>query len=210
MHILLLEDDKVLSESLKEYLELDGFEVDTAFTAQEAYEKTFENSYDLYIFDINLPDEDGFKVLKNLKDAGDDTPTIYITALTDTNSIAKGFELGAEDYIKKPFDPEELSIRIKSRYQKSKPMINYKHLKYDPIKKELFADGKLIILGEVGQNIMHDLLQNIGKVVSSYDLMEYLKEPSPNALRVNIAKLKSKLNIDIKNIRGQGYMLEKV
>ena len=210
MKILLLEDDEILSESLQEYLEIEGFEVDVAFDGEEVYDLTFENQYDLYIFDINVPKEDGFKVLKSLKDADDNTPTIYITALTDINSISKGFALGAEDYIKKPFDPEELVIRIKSKYLKSDEIISYQNLQYNPHTKQLYKDGKVIGLGEVQMALFHQLITNQGKIVSSYQLLELLEHPNPNALRVNLTKLKNKLDIDIKNIRSQGYMLEKV
>ncbi len=210
MKILLLEDDEILSESLQEYLEIEGFEVDVAFDGEEVYDLTFENQYDLYIFDINVPKEDGFKVLKSLKDADDNTPTIYITALTDINSISKGFALGAEDYIKKPFDPEELVIRIKSKYLKSDEIISYQNLQYNPHTKQLYKDGKFIGLGEVQMALFHQLITNQGKIVSSYQLLELLEHPNPNALRVNLTKLKNKLDIDIKNIRSQGYMLEKV
>ncbi len=211
MKILLLEDDEILCESLQEYLESEGFSVDAVHDGEAVYDMTFENDYDLYIFDINVPKEDGFEVLRQLKDADDDTPTIYITALTDTDSIARGFSLGAEDYIKKPFDPEELVIRIKSRYMRKRDeKILYRELTYDPVTKEVKKDGETIGLGEVQQALFHALITNMGSVVSTYTLLDLLEHPNPNALRVNLTKLKSKLGIEIKNIRGQGYMLEKV
>ena len=210
MKILLLEDDEILCESLQEYLESEGFSVDAVHDGEAVYDMTFENDYDLYIFDINVPKEDGFEVLRQLKDADDDTPTIYITALTDTDSIARGFSLGAEDYIKKPFDPEELVIRIKSRYLKTDNMIRYGDLLYNPATKVVQKNGEIIGLGEVQQGLLHALITNPGKIVSTYTLLDLLEQPNPNALRVNLTKLKSKLGIEIKNIRGQGYMLEKV
>jgi len=210
MKILLLEDDEILCESLQEYLESEGFDVDIAHDGEVVYDLTFENSYDLYIFDINVPKEDGFQVLKQLKEADDNTPTIYITALTDINSISKGFAIGAEDYIKKPFDPEELVIRIKRKYLKTDQAIVYKDLHYDPHTRELQKGGMTVGLGEVQLHLFHELITNINKIVSSYTLLDLLEHPNPNALRVNLTKLKSKLNIAIKIVRGQGYMLEKV
>jgi DNA-binding response OmpR family regulator len=209
MNILLLEDDKTLHESIKEYLELDGFSVDSAYCADEAYTLSFNNSYDLYIFDINLPEESGFEVLQNLKNANDNTPVIYISALNDIESISKAFSLGADDYIKKPFDPEELLLRIKSRYQ-SEELIKYKDIIYNPKSKELTKNGKIITLGYVGENIIDLLLKNMNKGVSDETLMQFLSKPSPNALRVNINRLKEKLDIDIKKIRMQGYIVEKI
>ncbi len=210
MKILLLEDDEILSESLQEYLESEGFDVDVAYDGEKVYDLTFENHYDLYIFDINVPKEDGFSVLKQLKEADDNTPTIYISALTDTDSIARGFSIGADDYIKKPFDPEELVIRIKSRYLQKNNTIIYKDIEYDPVTKVLKKGTQTIGLGEVQQSLFHELITNIGKIVSTYTLLDLLEHPNPNALRVNLAKLKSKLNIEIKNIRSQGYMIEKI
>ena len=210
MRILLLEDDMILCESLKEYLESEGYSVDTAHRGTEVFDLTFSKEYDLYILDVNVPDTDGFDVLEALKEAGDETPAIYITALTDIASISKGFSLGAEDYIKKPFDPEELVVRIKSKYESADKYINIGELTYDPVHRTLYKGDELVSLGEVQQQIFHALATNLNRVVESYTLMDYLSHPSANALRVNLAKLKNKLGIDIKNIRGQGYMIEKL
>ena len=209
MKILLLEDDKILCASLQEFLELEGYTVDVAHRGLEVFDLTFEKEYDLYILDVNVPDVDGFDVLSSLKEAGDTTPAMYITALTDINSIAKGFEIGADDYIKKPFDPEELVIRIKRKYQQEKEVLLYLNdIVYNPTSKVLQKSGVTIGLGEVQQNIFHTLMVEQNKIVNSYTLLDFLEQPSANALRVNLAKLKNKLDINIKNIRGQGYMIE--
>lgn len=210
MKILLLEDDHILCESLTEYLELEGYCVDRAHRGEEVFDLTFDHDYDLYILDINVPDINGFDVLKALKESGDKTPAIYITALTDVASISKGFGIGAEDYIKKPFDPEELVIRIKSHYLKKRTMIYYKDLSYDPSTKILQKSGKTVGLGEIQMNLFHTLITRIDEIVDHYELMELLEQSNANALRVNLAKLKNKLDIDIKNIRGKGYMIEKI
>jgi DNA-binding response OmpR family regulator len=208
MNILLLEDDKILCASLREYLELEGYKVDVAHRGEEVFDLTFDNRYDLYILDVNVPDTNGFDVLSALKEAGDTTPAIYITALTDINSISRGFRIGAEDYIKKPFDPEELVIRIKSKYEQPSNRIVLGDLEYDSIHRQVYRNGELIALGEVQQNIFHTLITSCNHVVDSYTLMDCLAQPNANALRVNLAKLKSKLGIEIRNIRGQGYMIE--
>ncbi len=210
MKILLLEDDLTLSESLKEYLSLENFSVDVVANAEEAYDKTFNNSYDFYLFDINLPDESGFEVLKNLKESGDETPTFYLTALVDIDSIARGFSIGVDDYIKKPFDPEELVIRIKSKLQKNYKQITYKDIIYNPNTKELLKGNENIYLGDVGLNIFDMLIKNKNRIVSQYDLLDLLENQNLNALRVNINKLKNRLDLDIKNIRSQGYILEEI
>ena len=130
--------------------------------------------------------------------------------MTDINSISKGFKIGADDYIKKPFDPEELVVRIKSKYQKENVLLKLEDIIYNPVTRMLKKDGHTIGLGEVQQNIFHQLMIKQDMIVDSYALMEFLEQPSPNALRVNLAKLKNKLGINIKNIRGQGYMIESI
>ncbi len=210
MKILLLEDDKILCDSLKEFLELEGYSVDVAHRGPEVFDLTFNKKYDLYILDVNVPEVNGFDVLSSLREADDKTPAIYITALTDINSISKGFATGAEDYIKKPFDPEELVIRIKSKYQHEDELFYHKDICYNPTTRVIQKGSQTIGLGEVQQNIFHELMVHQNKIVDSYILIDFLEQPSANALRVNLAKLKSKLGIEIKNIRGQGYMIENI
>ncbi len=210
MKILLLEDDKILCDSLKEFLELEGYSVDVAHRGPEVFDLTFNKKYDLYILDVNVPEVNGFDVLSSLREADDKTPAIYITALTDISSISKGFAIGAEDYIKKPFDPEELVIRIKSKYQHEDELFYHKDICYNPTTRVIQKGSQTIGLGEVQQNIFHELMVHQNKIVDSYILIDFLEQPSANALRVNLAKLKSKLGIEIKNIRGQGYMIENI
>ncbi len=210
MRILLLEDDHILCDSLREFLELEGYTVDVAHRGPEVFDLTFTQKYDLYILDVNVPEINGFEVLSALKEAGDETPAIYITALTDINSISKGFAIGAEDYIKKPFDPEELLIRIKSKYQKDDVSLYLNDIVYNPVTRVLQKNGQTIGLGDVQDSIFHTLMIEQNKIVDSYTLMDFLEKPTANALRVNIAKLKNKLGIEIKNIRGRGYMIEKI
>jgi DNA-binding response OmpR family regulator len=210
MKILLLEDDRILCASLKDLLELEGYSVDTAHRGPEVFDLSFDKEYDLYILDVNVPDINGFDVLSSLKDAGDETPAIYITALTDINSISKGFEIGAEDYIKKPFDPEELIVRIKRKYRQKDTLIYYNDISYDPVNRIVKRSSEIVSLGEVQLNLFHTLMIRQNKVVDSYTLMDMLEQPNANALRVNIAKLKNKLGMEIRNIRGQGYMIENI
>jgi len=210
MKILLLEDDTVLAESLQEYLEMEGYQVDTVAYGEEVYERTFEKQYDLYILDVNVPDINGLEVLKALKDAEDHTPAIYISAMTDIKTITKGFEIGAIDYMKKPFDPEELLVRISHHLGTKEEYISYGEILYDPSNGKVKQNDMCFYLSEIQRRMFERLLQGMGHIVSSEELMSYMEKPSPNALRVTIAKLKKKLGIEIKNIRGQGYTLETV
>ena len=117
MKILLLEDDYMLAESMKLLLESEGMDVEVVNTPDEVYEKTFNEKFDLYIFDINLQTrENGIDILKNLKDANDKTPTIFITALTDLKTIEKAFKVGADDFIKNPFEIEDVLNHLMQNY----------------------------------------------------------------------------------------------
>jgi len=207
--ILLLEDDRALGETIEELLREDGYEVDWVVDGAEAVDKTFKQKYDLYIFDINVPEIDGFDLLESLRNAQDETPTIFISALVDLKTIAKGFELGADDYIKKPFFPEELLIRINAKLSKASSVIKCGDIEFDPANGVLKRGGEIVPLGEVQLSLLSHFLKNIGQVIDKSVLMDCLEHPSSTALRVAINKLKEKTGLDFKNIRGVGYTLEK-
>lgn len=207
MKILLLEDDTVLLQTLCEILKQHGFAVTAVEKGQHAIDMTFENSYDIYLFDINLPDMNGIDLLKSLKEADDQTPTIFISANEDIQTIAKGFEVGAEDYIKKPFMPEELLIRLNAKLSK-KMIIFCKNVRYNTVSGDIFVDDKKIYLSYAQFKLMDMLFRNMDKAVTKDDLLDVTEYHSDNALRVAITKLKTLLNIEIKNIRGVGYTIE--
>ena len=208
--ILLLEDDYELAETIQELLEDDNYAVTMVHTGNEAIDKSYEHHYDLYIFDINVPDINGLELLKSLRNADDTTPAIFISALVDLNTMAKAFNIGAEDYIKKPFFPEELLIRVNAKLQTPKEYtIVYKELRYLPQKKELYKNEQQLHLGEVQECLCDLFLQNIGQILDKTILMECLLHPSDTALRVAINKLKQTTSLEIKNVRGIGYILEK-
>ncbi|WP_300368920.1 response regulator transcription factor [Hydrogenimonas sp.] len=208
LSILLLEDDEMLGETLASLLEMEGYAVVWVKRGNDVLDLTFDTRYDLYIFDIGVPDIDGLELLASLRDGEDDTPAIFISARTDIASIMRGFESGAYDYLKKPFFPEELLVRIRARFQPKHGAIECGAWQYDPVKRVLRQDGKLVPLGEVQQTLLHLFMTNIGRVIDKSDLLECLNQPSDSALRVAINKLKQTTNLPIKNIRGLGYMLE--
>ena len=117
--LLLLEDDHMLAESLIELLESENFDIVHVLNSQKALDKTFLQKFDLLLLDVNVPLFNGFELLKSLRDSGDKTPAIFLTALTDIASLSKGFDAGADDYIKKPFDFDELLIRINAILKKN-------------------------------------------------------------------------------------------
>ncbi len=207
MKILLLEDDQILNESLTLFLKREGFSVDSAYDINEAEDLTYQNRYDLYLFDIDMPQGSGLELLKALRDSGDNTAVIFITALQDLYSMTKGFELGAIDYIKKPFVPEELLIRLRAKFKKD--TLYYQDIEYDEPSGTLRKDGEIIDIGNVQFCIFVKLLKNCGKMVLKEELYECLDKPSSNSLRVAITKIKQRLAVDIINIRAKGYILEK-
>ncbi len=210
MDILLLEDDQILAQSLQELLEDEGYSVDVVYDGEEALEYSYKKEYKLYIFDVNVPEIDGFELLKSLRDADDTTPAIFMTALIDIKSMEEGFNSGADDYIKKPFDPDELLIRVKAKVAQKSMKIYYLDLDYDPVSKELYQDGKLANLSETQLLIFDLLIQNINHVIDKEQLLDLLNIASDASLRVHVNKLKSRLGIEIRNVRGVGYMIEKV
>ena len=208
-NILLLEDDYELAETLQELLEASAYSVDLVHAGNDAIDASYENSYDLYIFDINVPDISGIELLESLREADDTTPTIFISALVDLNTIAKGFEVGADDYIKKPFFPEELLIRVRAKLSHASKDITYNNVKYTPQKRELYIDDKIVPLGEVQECLCDVFMNNIGNVLDKSILMDCLVHPSESALRVALNKFKQITDLPIKNVRGVGYILEK-
>lgn len=208
MKILLMEDDLSLGETLHELLMDSGYDVDWARDGDEAAELSYEHTYDLYIFDINVPQINGFKLLESLRDAEDNTPAIFISALVDLASITKGFSLGADGYLKKPFFPEELLYLVKSKLSHKSAPLTCGSITYNPTTKEVRYKGEFIYLGEVQQSLLLLFITNIGRTLDKEVLLEALEHPSDSALRVHINKLKQTTNWEITNVRGIGYRLE--
>jgi len=207
MKILLLEDDYILNESLSLYLQKHGYTIDSALSIEEAEDLSFDSDYDLYLLDINLPVGNGLEFLRTLRVAQDYTDVIFITALHDMHTMAEGFELGAMDYIKKPFNPQELLIRIRAKFDK--PTLNHGHISFDRQSKVLKCHNAVVDLGAIQLDVFEKLLLHPNQIVPKDEFLLDLNI-SDVALRVAITKLKQKLDINITNIRGKGYMLEAI
>ncbi len=207
--ILLLEDDTLLAETLQELLSGEGYEVTLVLDGGAAADASYDTLFDLYIFDINVPEINGLELLESLRGADDRTPAIFISALVDLDSITRGFKVGADDYIKKPFFPEELLLRVNAKLaRKTSSAIRYGNLEFDPRTKLLRKEGRVLALGEVQEKLFELFIHNIGQVIDKDILMESLEKPSPTALRVALTKLKQTTGLDIQNLRGVGYILE--
>lgn len=205
MKLLLLEDDPTLGRTLAKYLKLNSHDVDWVKNGEEALELSYANSYDLYLFDINVPLIDGIDLLKMLRDADDYTPAIIISALVDVPSMTRGFRAGADDYIKKPFEPEELLIRIEARTPTKESRVKFKDFEIDSIKETVYYKGEIVNLGSVRKKLFMILVERAPDVVTFDELMWCLDKPTNLALRVHIAKLNRDLDIDIQSVRGIGY-----
>jgi len=214
--ILLLEDDLILGDTIFDILEAEGFETTWVKDGKIALEKSFISSYDIFLFDVNVPFINGFELLKDLRQSGDLTPAIFITARVDIKSLSKGFEIGADDYIKKPFDLDELIIRINTQIKKSfksyTEFISYNNLRFD-IKKELvFKDNIELHLSPTEFKLFELFIKNIDKTISKEEILYHIHEGdegSEAALRVQISKLK-KLGLNITNQRAIGYKCEQL
>ncbi len=212
--ILLLEDDDVLSETLIELLESENFKVSHVEDGEMALDATFISKFDLFLLDVNVPFLNGFELLKSLRESGDMTPAIFITALSDVASLSKGFGVGADDYIKKPFDFDELLIRIrallKKQYHTYANEIEIGSFRFVIEKDELYCGVDFIALPPYELYIVRLLFQNLNKTLSKERLLGELgegKETSEGALRVHINRLR-KVGLPIYTIKGIGYRLE--
>lgn len=208
--ILLLEDDEILSQTMVQFLKQDNYDVSVVYDGEEAIERTYAERFDLYLFDVNVPFVDGMDVLKLLRDAGDFTPAFLITALIDLDSMSKGFDSGCDDYIKKPFDIDELLVRIKAILKRKNPVVEYGNIRFDLLEKRVFQEGKEVDLGSVEKAIFALLIRNIAITVSKSSFFDCMYKPSEPALRVVISKLKKIFDLNIINVKGIGYKLEKL
>jgi len=211
--ILLLEDDDVLSETLVELLESENFEVLHVNDGEMALDATFVSSFDLMLLDVNVPFLNGFELLKSLRESGDMTPAIFITALTDVASLSKGFEVGVDDYIKKPFDFDELLIRIKAllkkQYHTYANEVKVDNFRFVIEKDELYLNADFIALPPYELHITRLFFQNLNKTLSKELLLNTLSEGnemSEGALRVHINKLRN-IGLPINTVKGIGYRL---
>ena len=204
-----MEDDEDLGETLEELLSGENYCVTWVKNGEEASEVTFETTFDLYVFDINVPIFDGISLLASLRDADDTTPAIFISALIDLETMTKAFKIGASDYLKKPFFPEELLLRIDAKFLVQKEeVLHYKTLSFYPSTDKLVKDNKTLYLSVMQMLLFKLFIENFDKIITKESILELSGIVSESALRVAINKLKKTTSLEIKNIHGLGYMLE--
>ena len=217
MKILLMEDDAVLSDIILDYLR-ESWSVDYAFNSEEVYKKLDSNRYDLFIFDINVTGLNGLELLAELREFNNTTPTIIITAYSDTSYLKKAFELGAHDYIKKPFELEELDARIQNtkklfNIENSSEISISENITFIPQLKEIKTLTQHFSLSQKDSDILSYLINRVKKVVTNDELTQNIWNfdniPSDATIRSHIRTLREIIGKDkIQTIRGVGYKYE--
>lgn len=219
MKVLLLEDDVALSDLLNEHLEDKGFEVTLCTNGQVALEALIEQKFDIALLDINTPQISGIEVLKTIrKEYKNNTPVIILTAYQDTKHLKESFENGVDDYIKKPFDLEELDQRILKLCrqflinQDNKIEID-KNLFFEPESCQIFRDNIIINLALKERDILKYFCTHRNKVISSEELLQniwaYDDMPTDATIRVYIKNLREIIGKEkITTIRSVGYRFE--
>ncbi len=211
MKILLLEDDQLFNETLQDFLEEEGFSLDYALDPYTALELSYKHIYDLYLFDVNLPYESGFDLLSKLRQSGDTTPAIFLTSRDDKASLKEGFESGADDYMKKPIDLDELLLRISAllRRQVRNEKLDIGEYQLDLRSKTLYLEEEALDVTNKAIELLLLLIQSKGEVVSTDEIKNRLwaagQNASDGALRVYVTQLKKYFAAHIVNVRGIGY-----
>jgi len=212
-NVLLLEDDILFGESLQDLLEEACYEVVLCRNGQEALDATFEMKFDIYLLDINVPLIDGISLLTELRHSDDGTPAIFLTSHTEKEMMVRGFCSGADDYLKKPFDTDELLLRMKALLQRRVYVCDaYGTLRLDHQQQRAFNHDKELDLSVKEYALLSLLVRHAGKVVTKAMIAEALwsasQSVSDGAVRVYINRLKRALDsMTIENIRGVGYRL---
>lgn len=217
MKILLLEDDKLFCETLVDFLQECNYDIDISTNGNDALDKTYKQNYDLYIFDINVPKIDGLEVLKLLRSNNDNTPAIFLTSYKDQQTLIEGFKNGADDYIKKPVDLDELHLRIESILKRSgktnSDLKLYENVFYNFSSQQIKIDDKIDIL-PVKVNLLLDLfIKNQNDTITKQKIIQTLwsanESYSEGSIRVYVNYIKKLLpQVDIKNIKGVGYQVK--
>lgn len=212
--ILLLEDDLLFADTLIDLLEENGFHVVHAPNGQNALDKTFLQKFDLYLLDINVPLIDGTTLLEELRDSNDNTPAIFLTSHKDKEMLKRSFVNGADDYLTKPFDIDELLLRIKALLKRVQPkdIQQVGLLSHNHTLKRIFYDNQEIELSKKEYDLLALLMQYADNTVPRELILNTLYSSaeggSDGALRVYINRIKHLIpQIVIENIRGIGYKL---
>lgn len=216
MRLLLVEDDPMIGESIEEGLRGESYAVDWVRNGRDVELALAGVAYDLMLLDLGLPGKQGMEVLRSTRARGDDLPVLIITARDGTPARVEGLDAGADDYLVKPFDLDELLARIRAllrrRVSRTRSIIEHGKLKLDLASHEATLDGQPVKLSAREFSVLRALLDNPGSVVSKAQLEEKLygwnSEVESNTVDVYVHHLRKKFGSDfIKNVRGVGYKI---
>lgn len=215
--ILLLEDDVNLCEIVSEFLSDQGYHVDCALDAKECLELSYTNRYDIFLFDVKVPYQNGFDLLLELRQSGIMTPTIFTTSLNTIDDLTKAYHAGCDDYLRKPFELKELDLRIQTLlkrgfYSHTSDSVSIDaHIEYDITHHVLKVHGEQVFIPKKESKILRLLIKNRGVPVTSQTIFNEAwddDEPSELSLRTYIKNIRKILGKDrIITIRGIGYQL---
>ena len=221
MRILVVEDDRLLNNTLCYNLDTAGYVVDSALTKSAASNFLTKQDYDLIVLDVNLPDGNGFDFCREVKERRPDTAVIFLTANDMESDMLKGYELGAEDYVTKPFHIEEVMARMQALMRRNSGLasqiISLPPFQVDLSRRELSVNDEVIKLTAFEYTIMETLIRNNGKVVSKDSLMLQLYPDAElresHTIDVLMGRLRKKIQAQypqevITTVRGQGYLFE--
>ncbi len=218
IHILIVDDDDKIRDLLKQYLKNNNFFVSTAINASDAEEKLKIVKFDLAIIDIMMPGKDGLQLTKEIREKID-LPIILLTAKGEAEDRVRGLELGAEDYLPKPFEPKELLLRIKNvikRIKKDKHIITTIKIGKTNInikKMEIQKDKKIIKINASEKILLENMISSAGKIFSREEISKITNLTQERSIDVLVTRLRQKIEPDPKNpkylqtVRGTGYVL---
>jgi two-component system, OmpR family, response regulator QseB len=216
MRILVIEDDPVLLDGLKAGLGLLGATVDTVSSCADGHAALATNTFDAIVLDLMLPDGSGLDLLKKIRSAGNSTPTLLLTALDEVSDRIRGLDAGADDYLGKPFDLDELAARVRAivrrRAGRTTSILTCNGIQLDPATFAATIAGKPISLSRREFAVLAALMERPDAIRSKTDLEERLygwqEEVESNAVEVHIHNLRSKIGRDaIVTVRGLGYRM---
>jgi two-component system, OmpR family, response regulator len=217
MRLLLVEDDPMVGDAVREGLHQEGYAIDWVRDGKAAETALRAEQYDLVLLDLGLPRRDGLDVLASLRAARNDVPVLIITARDTLPDRVKGLDTGADDYVVKPFDLDELAARVRALLRRAagraEPEIRAGALTIKPATREVFVEDRAVALSAREFALLEALAERPGVVLSRSQLETRLygwgEEIASNAVEVHVHNLRRKLGIDIiRNVRGVGYTLE--
>ncbi len=218
MHVLLVEDDDMLADGIARILRGHGMMVDVVNNGIDADRALSQREVSVAVLDIGLPGFDGFEVVRRLRARGSAQPVLLLTARDDVQDRVRGLEIGADDYLVKPFAAPELVARLKALVRRSGPRtvdLQIGGLQLDPFTRRATVDGQVIELSAREWAVLEYLMQNASRVVSKQQIIDAIlpwgEEVTLNAVEVYVSRVRSKIasaGVSIKTIRGFGYMLE--